>query len=236
MKETKKRKRKKDGKTKGRNVAPARETRPAAARTRRALLELLKWEGRLDAGTLARRLDLTPMAVRLQLYALAAEKLVASEEERRPKGRPAKLWRLTPAADTLFPNGHADLTLSLIRSVREEFGEDGIGKLIAARSRAQAQAYRAEVPREGKLRKRLEALAAIRTREGYMAEVAKDADGSFLLLENHCPICTAAAACQNLCAGELAVFRDVLGEDVAVERIDHILAGARRCAYRVRAA
>jgi predicted ArsR family transcriptional regulator len=31
------------------------------------------------------------------------------------------------------------------------------------------------------------------------------------------------------------VFRAVLGDDVRVERSDHILAGARRCAYRITA-
>ena len=208
-------------------------TKPDAASTRRALLELRKWEGGRDAGALADRLGLTPMAVRLQLYALAAEKLAESEEERRPKGRPAKLWRLTPAADALFPNGHEDLTLSLIRSAREAFGESGMAKLIAARGRAQARAYREEVGAKGSLRKRVDTLARIRTREGYMAEVRKDEDGALLLVENHCPICSAASECMNLCAGELAVFREVLGKDVRVERTDHILAGARRCAYRV---
>src|ERR1700688_1237140 len=29
------------------------------------------------------------------------------------------------------------------------------------------------------------------------------------------------------------VFRAVLGTEITVERIDHILAGARRCAYRI---
>jgi predicted ArsR family transcriptional regulator len=29
------------------------------------------------------------------------------------------------------------------------------------------------------------------------------------------------------------VFRAVLGTGASVERIDHILAGARRCAYRI---
>jgi predicted ArsR family transcriptional regulator len=57
--------------------------------------------------------------------------------------------------------------------------------------------------------------------------------GGFLLVENHCPICAAARTCQGLCASELEVFRRVLGPDVTVERSDHILAGARRCAYRV---
>ena len=65
-----------------------------------------------------------------------------------------------------------------------------------------------------------------------MAEVTK-ADGGYLLVENHCPVCSAAAACTGLCTMELEVFRKALGRDLKVERIDHILAGARRCAYLV---
>jgi predicted ArsR family transcriptional regulator len=208
---------------------------PSDPRGRRAILELLKWHGPQDARTLAGRLAISAMAVRQHLYALAEEKLVASREEPRPMGRPAKLWRLTPAANDLFPNAHADLTLSLIQSMREAFGERGVDRLIAVRTRNQVETYSAQVPRTGPLRQQLAALARLRTREGYMAEVEEDEGGAWLLIENHCPICTAAAACTNLCAGELRVFREVLGDDVLVERTDHILAGARRCAYRVRA-
>jgi predicted ArsR family transcriptional regulator len=204
-------------------------------RSRRAILELLKWHGPQDAQTLAGRLEISAMAVRQHLYALAEEKLVTSEEEPRPMGRPAKLWRLTPAANDLFPNAHADLTLSLLQSMREAFGEPGLERLIDVRTRHQIATYRAEVPRRGPLGERLAALAQLRTREGYMAEVRDEGGGAYLLIENHCPICTAATACTNLCAGELQVFQEVLGGDVAVERVDHILAGARRCAYRVSA-
>ncbi|MGH2578525.1 MAG: MarR family transcriptional regulator, partial [Actinomycetota bacterium] len=42
-----------------------------------------------------------------------------------------------------------------------------------------------------------------------------------------------ARACQGFCRSELEVFRDVLGPGVEVERVEHILAGARRCAYRI---
>ena len=46
----------------------------------------------------------------------------------------------------------------------------------------------------------------------------------------------AAAACQGFCRAELALFQAALGDGVSVERTDHILAGARRCAYRITAA
>ncbi|HVR09347.1 MAG TPA: metalloregulator ArsR/SmtB family transcription factor [Thermoanaerobaculia bacterium] len=214
--------------------APAPQ-RPADPRSRRAILELLKWHGPQDARTLADRLAISAMAVRQHLYALADDRLVTSEAEPRPMGRPAKLWRLTPAADELFPNAHAELTVSLVQSLRETFGERGVERLIAARSRSQVAAYRAQVGDRGPLRERLLALAELRAAEGYMAEVREEPGGAWLLIENHCPICAAAKACTNLCAGELLVFQQVLGPGVRIERIDHILAGARRCAYRVQA-
>jgi predicted ArsR family transcriptional regulator len=68
-----------------------------------------------------------------------------------------------------------------------------------------------------------------------MAEWTRLDDGSFLLAENHCPICAAARACQGFCRSELELFKAVLGKRVTVERQDHILAGARRCAYRIAA-
>ena len=67
-----------------------------------------------------------------------------------------------------------------------------------------------------------------------MAEVRADAEGGgFLLVENHCPICAAANACQGFCSTELELFRTVLGPGVEVERVEHIVSGDQRCAYRV---
>jgi predicted ArsR family transcriptional regulator len=64
-----------------------------------------------------------------------------------------------------------------------------------------------------------------------MAECVTRADGSVLLRENHCPICVAAKSCQGVCREGLGLFRAVLGTRTHVERTDHIIAGASRCAY-----
>jgi len=173
------------------------------------------------------------MAVRLHLYSLRDEKLVTYQERRQPLGRPAKLWQLTAAADRLFPDGYAELTLSVLTSVSEAFGKAGLERLLELRTRDQIALYRPRVPERGTLLGRVEALAAIRADEGYMASARRQVDGSVLLLENHCPICAAAVACTGLCAKEMEVFQAVLGPDVLVERTEHIVVGARRCAYRV---
>ncbi|GAB4394029.1 MAG: transcriptional regulator [Kiloniellaceae bacterium] len=210
---------------------------PAEKRSRRALIDSLKQDGPQNAASLARRLGVSAMAVRQHLYDLEAEGLVTHEAEaptpgEKKTGRPAKLWALTPAADRFFPDGHADFTVGLINSMKQAFGNDGLDKLLQIRAKEQTAAYRARTDKQPSLPKKLKALAEIRTEEGYMAEVQK-ANGGYLLVENHCPVCSAAAACTGLCNMELEVFRKSLGRDFRVERIDHILAGARRCAYLV---
>src|SRR5262245_56707782 len=112
-------------------MRPARGRDVANVRTRRAIVHLLKQEGPMNAAQLAEQLDLSAMAVRRHLYALQAERLVTYEDEPRPVGRPAKLWRLTPAADHLFQEGYAELALSLIGSISKTFGEAGLERLLA---------------------------------------------------------------------------------------------------------
>ena len=65
-----------------------------------------------------------------------------------------------------------------------------------------------------------------------MARAEKHGRG-WLLVEDHCPICAAAATCQGLCRSELQIFARCLGDGARVERVEHVLAGARRCAYLV---
>lgn len=220
-------------------------------KTRQAILELLKRQGPQSAQALAKAFSITPMAVRQHLYDLYDQKLVSqdstgntagdetpggSENTRKPQasaGRPVKRWRLTSAADSLFPDRHADLAVDLITSIRQTFGADAMEQLIATRSQSQVASYRAALEGSQSLEEKLKALAKARSDEGYMAEVLPGENGDYLFVENHCPICAAAKSCTGICAAELAVFRDSLGPDIRLERIEHLLEGARRCAYRV---
>jgi predicted ArsR family transcriptional regulator len=203
------------------------------ARTDDRILFYLKSKGPQNAAQLAKRLEVTAMAVRQHLYRFEREGLVMSAEQRRPVGRPIRVWRLTDRAATRFPESHAELTLEMIAAVRATFGEEGLDRLLAERTRSQLRAYRERIRTadDGSLTGRVRVLTAIRREQGYMAECVTRADGSLLLRENHCPICAAAKSCQGLCREELGLFRAVLGPRARVERTDHILAGASRCAY-----
>jgi len=213
---------------------------------KRRLVERLKRVDSASAAELAVSFQLTPAGVRQHLEDLAVAGLVevdasASPPTGRGRGRPAQRWRLTATAASLFPDHHADLTVSLLEVIRGTLGESGIDSVVDARTQAQLAAYREVLPEPvaSTIGERVEALAQLRTVEGYMAEAVPlpggddDGDDAYLLVEHHCPICSAAETCQNLCRGELELFQAALGDDVHVERSQHIMAGDQRCAYRV---
>src|SRR4030088_2659764 len=197
------------------------------------LLFLLKTRGPQTAADLGMRLQITPEAARQQLLRLSHEGMVYAKSEVRGVGRPAQLYYLTPAAQRRFPDTHAELTAQLIGEIREVLGEDALEKLIRVREAGTRKRYEAQLSGEQSLARRIARLAEIRNKEGYMATWEKEEGDSYFLVENHCPICAAASACTGFCRSEQAIFEHVLGRDVRVERVEHLLAGARRCAYRI---
>ncbi|ALV08067.1 helix-turn-helix transcriptional regulator [Roseateles depolymerans] len=212
------------------------------------LLFELKSRGPQAAATLAAALAITPMGAHKLLARLEAMGLVDAREDTRKDtrdssgdgaqaarvGRPRRLWALTAAGHGRFPDRHADLTLQLIQQARVLFGDAGLDQLITAREQDSERRYAAALSRSQSLAERVRELARLRSEEGYMAR-AERAGRDWLLVEDHCPICAAATHCQGFCRSELALFQRCLGPGVSVERSEHLLAGARRCVYRIAA-
>ncbi|WP_339863970.1 metalloregulator ArsR/SmtB family transcription factor [Paremcibacter congregatus] len=210
------------------------QKKTAAEKTRARILTLLKQQGPQEAPVLAASLGVTDMAIRQHLYALEEMGDICHCKLARPKGRPAKLWQLTEQAQTHFPNTHADFSTGLISSIKKTFGDQGMEKLLDVRLREQVTDYQTQIDADDPLAEKLAALSDLRSREGYMTDILPgDRKDSFLFVENNCPVCEAARVCSGICARELDLFKSVLGDKVSVNRTEHIIKGARRCAYTV---
>jgi predicted ArsR family transcriptional regulator len=207
---------------------------------KRRIVDRLKRVESATVPELAADFDLTDTAVRQHLETLEENGLVERAPSPPPvgRGRPPVRWQLTAIAAELFPDRHADLTVELIGSIRAALGEEGLERVLEARGQAQLSAYRKALPDPAvsSVPVRVRRLAEVRSAEGYLAEVRSDDDGSLVLVEHHCPVCDAASACQGLCRTELDLFQAALGDDVTVERVQHLLSGDQRCAYRITAA
>ncbi len=191
---------------------------------------ILKRKGALPLTQLAKEMSITSEGARFNLIKLAKEGYVSSSEVVMGRGRPKQVWALTEAGHALFPDAHAEVAVKLISKIKVLFGEEGIKAVIEATAQDARVRYSSALNGLPDLESKVKALAEIRDKEGYMAHYEKTTEG-YLLIEDHCPICSAATVCLNFCSNELQVFRDVLKANVS--RTEHLLKDGRRCAYKI---
>lgn len=198
---------------------------------RAELLRELKLRGTATPAELADVLGVTAEAVRQRLATLAEHGWVKREAvTRNGRGRPTHAYRLTDAAEAQFPKFYDALTLTLIRSLDERFGDDGVRSVLADVTDRQVAAWRPRV--DGKpLDARMRALRNVYFDDDPFTEVKRDADGA-MLIEHNCPYLAAAAEEPRLCSVTVSTMKRLLG--VEVERTERFQRGDGRCVFRVR--
>jgi DeoR family suf operon transcriptional repressor len=209
-------------------------TEPALASfppTRRAVVELLKVRGEASAGELAETLDLTVQAVRQQVAELEDAGFVAHRRRADGPGRPTHCYSLTPAASSLFPQRYGDLTNELLDYVSAETPEL-VPTLFERRRQRRTEAAQQRLAGKS-FDDRVVELARILEDDGYLAIAERVADGVWRIIERNCAILDVALKYGHACSSELDFLRDVM-PDAHVERVTHIVAGAKACAYEVR--
>lgn len=196
------------------------------------LVQVLKHAGEATADELSERLGVTVSAVRQQLDGLAAEGLVAWRPQARGRGRPTHLYRLTRAAEPLFPKAYGGLTTELLGYVADADPSlvDGIFDRRRQRRLDGAQARLANAG--DSLAARVAELARILDEDGYLASFEARPDGTFRIVEHNCAVLDVAERYGQACSSEIAFLRQAL-PDARVERVSHMIAGAHACAYEV---
>src|ERR1043166_8913844 len=135
-----------------------------------ALLQLKRSQP-LSAKQLAARLQLSLNAARHHLKELEAQGLVQYELEHRGVGAPAYAYRLTPAGEALFPRRYQETLTALLDSLVAEKGREAAVGLLESNLSGLARRLREDL-KEAAPAERLQAVARVRSEQGYMAEAA----------------------------------------------------------------
>jgi DeoR family transcriptional regulator, suf operon transcriptional repressor len=217
-------------------VTPAPSATPTLPAGRRAVLYALRRRGEASAEQIAEQLDMTVSGARQHLSALIRDGFVesAETEAREPKrGRRPLVYAATTAADALFPKAYGELTNELLGYLD---GTDPqlLDALFAQRREHRIVNAQARLEPKRGLGAKVTELARILDEDGYLASSERVSPGVYLIVEHNCAIWAVAQRYGQACTSELDFIRSVLPE-ATVERIQHMVAGARRCAYEVRA-
>lgn len=196
------------------------------------ILRIIKTHGGATCADLADQLDVTKQAVRQQLAQLESDGLVNRVPRvRAGRGRPEFLYRLTQAAEDQFPKFYDALTVTIIDSVREKFGADGLRAVLEDITDRQVDEWHDKLSSKP-LSGRILALRGIYFDKDPFTEVKSDEEGS-MLIEHNCPYLNAALDEPRLCSVTVSTMKRLLG--VEVDRTERFQQGDGRCVFRIRA-
>jgi DeoR family suf operon transcriptional repressor len=203
---------------------------------RRAVLYAVRRRGEATAEQVAEQLDITVSGARQHLSALARDGLVEASELSPPttkRGRRTLVYAATGAADAYFPKAYGELTNELLGYVADT-DRALLDDLFAKRREARIAGAQVRLATKRTLGAKVAELTRILDEDGYLASWEKAAPGVYRIVEHNCAIWAVAERYGQACTSELEFIRTVL-EGADVERVQHMVAGARRCAYEVRA-
>ena len=203
---------------------------------RRAVLYAVRELGDATVDEVAAELGITVSGARQQLNALAEQGLIGSDDLPRDgqRGRPRMTYHVTDLADALFPKAYGALTNELLGYLADE-GEETVERLFSRRRDHRIAAASARLAPLRTLREKVDELARILDEDGYLATAEEIAGGTFRVVEHNCAIVAVARRYGQACVSEIDFIRSVLPE-ADVERVSHIVEGARHCAYEIRPA
>ncbi len=209
----------------------AAEQSAADASTRSRVARSILKHGPSTANELAKRLSLTPAAVRRHLTVLASLGQVTGRQQRvygqRGRGRPAQVFALTDAGRAEFYQAYDRLAIHALEYLQQVGGDAAVDAFanqvadqVAARFETIAGEY--DTPTE--------ALVEALTAEGFVASLQPVASG-VQLCQYHCPVAHVAAEFPQLCEAETRTFALLL--DSHVQRLATIAHGDGVCTTHV---
>jgi predicted ArsR family transcriptional regulator len=202
---------------------------------RRAVLYAVRRRGEATSEQVAEQLDITVSGARQHLSALTRDGLVEASElpsAGTKRGRRTLMYAATDEADAYFPKAYGELTNELLGYVADT-DRALLDELFAKRREARIANAQIRLASKRTLGAKVAELTRILDEDGYLASWEKAEPGVFRIVEHNCAIWAVAERYGQACTSELEFIRTVL-DGADVERVQHMVAGARRCAYEVR--
>lgn len=198
--------------------------------TRGKIVAELRKRGSASAADLASHFRLSPNAIRQQLVVLERDGLVAETPVRRGPTKPTLEFSLTREADALFPQRYDRLLASVLREVRRQYGDAGVGRIFdSISSRAVARAKKTVTG--GKPEERVAQLTDLLRHDGVVAEYNL-IDGGFALHEHNCPYSAVTKENPEMCAVVHHMIDETIGG--TMEQTESLATGGKECRFEMK--
>jgi predicted ArsR family transcriptional regulator len=182
---------------------------------RREILYLLKIQGGMTIPEMARELNVTREAVRIQIRTLSSMGWVSARDltpSSGKRGRPATIFTLTPKGDNFFPKGYPELIRMIFLTIKEQ-DPKSLRVLLERMVEKQVQLWNPEVAKKKDLEGKLEVLKDIYQKNDPFVEIVRNGD-ALCLVEHNCPFLSIALEFPELCSLTISTLSHLLNYKV----------------------
>ena len=198
---------------------------------KREILLLLKKRPGVSLSELARARGISKVAALRHIGALEQQGLVERSYEHRDVGRPSVHFRLSRRASGIFPQAYAQMSLTALEFIERRLGREAVVEALQERAHDVEDQNRVRLTAPD-LRRRVEALAQLRSEGGYMAEATGAKGSTVEMREHNCPVLAIAGVYPEACEVERRMFESMLR--ARVETSHRVVAGDPVCRFLVR--
>jgi predicted ArsR family transcriptional regulator len=201
----------------------------------RPLLDLIRREGPLTVAEMARRIEVTPTAIRNRLSRLVGSGMVERKVEHHGRGRPRHTYQASAETHRRLGQNYADLAVVLWEEMMRTIDDRKLRRALFARIIDRlAEHYRSEMRAES-WQGRMVQLGSILHDRGVEAEVTGGEGALLPILRQHsCPYHALAEVDRAVCAMERKMFEKLLGQGLRISQCR--LDGHRSCDFEAKPA
>lgn len=196
-----------------------------------SIAKLLKEHVALEAGSISTSLGITYEAVRQELSQMhdRGEVAVVEPQESGKRGRPSRIWKLTPAGEHLFPKSYAKFLADLSLAIESNGVKSSIG-LLEHMVDSKLENLEGQLQSANSIEGKLRVLTRLYDDEDEYISV-KSEGGEFFLEERNCPILNIASQHSWVCSVSTNLISKATGRKV--QRTSKFQNGDGKCVFQI---
>ncbi|PFL21488.1 ArsR family transcriptional regulator [Bacillus cereus] len=204
-----------------------------ARTTKEEIIQLLKVKGEHTVAELAEALEITEMAIRRHLSKLENEELIYSKMVRQHVGRPTYLYGLSRKGEDTFPKEYKQFAIEILDDLARMGDEKILRYVLQARTKRMEEQLKKKISNQSNLAYKVQEIAAMQEKNGYMVQIKRDGERSFILEKQNCPLKEIAEKFPQVCEDEKDMYKRLF-VGANVKALTNMCVGDCNCSYQIK--
>lgn len=196
-------------------------------RQQQLLKALLNKRSGMTVDEIAGALVISRNAVNQHLSSLEAAGFVKASSYTNTRGRPSRVYQLTPQGVEAFPKHYSLISSQMIQWMQRNLGENQVGACMQSLGEGLAAKFSARVAIHDGMQEKMREVAEVMQELGYEAKLGGE-DGAEIIATN-CVFHQLAEECEQVCELDLALLSNLL--ESGIEHRECMVRGGNCCRF-----